>query len=284
MLRATRAAEVAERHEQQSDHGPAVLYEFHQRMAQTQRSTEAAHRVAARIHGTYARQLQQWADLTGAALAPPSFIEAVADGAGTGSVSVALFDTDRLEAMVATSDATAQSAQDAEFTLGEGPAREAATGRHQVAAAGTELTRRWSRYGPVVACLGVREVVAVPLGRDAGFGALTVFSTSFSTSPAGDTPAVISLPVVETVADAVTGTMLAEIGRDSPDDPPAGRLLDGSDDRQVVHVAAGIVAERLGCDLSAAVALIRARAFADGVASTAVADRVVAGDLRLTVS
>jgi hypothetical protein len=281
LLRATRAAEIAERHEQQSRQGPEMLAEFHQRMARTQRRSETAHRVAARIHSSYARQLHLWADAASGIVAPPSFIEAVADEAGTGSVAVVLFGTDQVEAMVATSDAVSRTAQDVEFTLGEGPSRDAARRQCRVTATGGELVARWPRYGPAVAGLGVREVVAVPLGRDAGVGALTVLSGPLGGSA---TTPVISWPVVETVADVVTGAMLAEVGRTGPEDPPGTLLLDGADDRQVVHVAAGVVAEQLGCDFTEAVALIRARAFADGVASTVVAEQVVAGELHLSAT
>jgi hypothetical protein len=281
LLRATRAAEIAQRHEQQSDEGPAMLSEFHQRMARTQRRSETAHRVSARIHRAYAQQLQLWADVASGAPAPPSFIGAVADEAGTGSAAVVLFGADRIEAMVATSDAIARTAQDVEFTLGEGPSQEAALRQCRVTATGGELAARWPQYGPAVAGLGVREVVAVPLGRDAGVGALTVLSSSWA---GGATLPVISWPAVDTVADVVTGAMLAEVGRNGSDDPPEALLLDGAGDRQVVHVAAGIVAEQVGCDIPEAVALIRARAFADGVTSTAVAEQVVAGDLQLSAT
>jgi hypothetical protein len=62
--------------------------------------------------------------------------------------------------------------------------------------------------------------------------------------------------------------------------PPLG-MFDDRDLRPVVHQAAGMLCVQAGCPISDALALIRARAFADAEPVEATAMRIVSGHLRL---
>jgi hypothetical protein len=84
------------------------------------------------------------------------------------------------------------------------------------------------------------------------------------------------------MADALTRTLLLDAAAGSGDGvADTTPLLEGGDGRHELHNAAGIVAERAGCDTAGALALIRARAFADSVPPLVVARRVICGELRL---
>jgi AmiR/NasT family two-component response regulator len=58
-------------------------------------------------------------------------------------------------------------------------------------------------------------------------------------------------------------------------------MFDDRDLRPVVHQAAGMLCVQAGCPISDALALIRARAFADAEPVEATAMRIVSGHLRL---
>jgi hypothetical protein len=276
--RADRAAQVAQRHEALSNEEFAALAELHRSVARMHRRMEQVHRTAARMHTSFADRLRAWSEAAeGWPATGPSFINAVADAVGAGGSAVTLFGADHTAALVATSDADARIAQDVEFILGEGPTLEATTRVRPVAAVGGELLERWPQYGREVVRLGVSAVVAVPLRRrDSCLGALAVV----------DPPRiglVVDLNHFETVADALTRTVLLEAARGDLDDGLAGAsLFEDADDRRVIHQAAGIVSVQNDCEMAAALSLIRARAFAMDEPSSAVAERIVAGNLRLT--
>jgi hypothetical protein len=273
-VRADRAAQIAQRHEQLQRDGLPALAAFHEGMARTHRRMEQVHQVAARMHRSFAERLEAWNDAVGAVR--PTFIGSVADAVGAGSAAVALFDTDMGHALIATSDTTARVAQDLEFIVGEGPMLEATDGMCVVAAAGTDLPARWPQYGPAVAGLGVAAVWAVPLTQQhACLGALAVFDPPRTSSSADLTP-------FQAIAGALTRTLLLDVQHGNLEDGLArSPLIEEADDRSVVHQAAGIVAVQQDCDLGTALALIRARAFAEDARSATVAHQILRGELRL---
>jgi hypothetical protein len=120
--------------------------------------------------------------------------------------------------------------------------------------------------------IGVHSVSVVPLHiGPTSFGSLAVFD---------DLPLAqaIDLHSLQTVADAFVGSVLPDLVVD-PDGRGPG-LFTG-DRAHVLHNAAGKVAAEEGCDLSSALAMIRARAFADGCASTETARWILEEGLRL---
>lgn len=273
--RADRAARIARRHEQLHRDGIPALAHFHEGMARTHRRMEQVHQATAKMHRSFADRLAEWKDAVGAVR--PTFVGSVADAVGADSAAVALFGTDLDHALIASSDTTAQVAHDLEFVVGEGPMCEATDGLCAVAAAGAELSARWPQYGPAVAGLGVASVWAVPLTQEhACLGALAVFDPPRTSGP-------VDLTSFQAVADALTRTLLLDVqGGDRDNGLVRSPLIEEANDRRVVHQAAGIVAVQHNCDLATALALIRARAFAEDQRAATVAARILQGELRLT--
>ncbi|MFD9821840.1 GAF and ANTAR domain-containing protein, partial [Streptomyces violascens] len=190
----------------------------------------------------------------------PRFMSEVAAACGTPSVALTLVGSDLSQLAVATSDQLARDAQDLEYVLGVGPAREATELNQPVLSSGTALDRRWPGYGTGLASLGLGSVAALPLkSPDGCIGALTLFDPRPGLAAAGE---------FDEVAGAVTDNVL--LGPDADPD-----LYGGVDLRAVVHQAAGMLSERTGCSVDEALALIKARAFARGESAEAVARRIV---------
>ena len=272
--RAARAAEAARRHERLAVEGPPALREFHERMAATQRRAEQMHQTAALMHSATADRLLRWTVRIDEIDAGALSVAAVAEAVNAVSAAVVFFVGDIGGAVAAASDETARTAQDLEFILGEGPAHEVASVGGGVTAR-TNLQRRWPRYGPAVAELGVHDVVAVPLLTSGWcLGALVAFNPTGGGHDGGGTH-------YQIVADALVHMLIQ-----SSDPAQAAVGLIGQagravDDPDLVHVAAGMVAVQEGCDVSTALALIKARAFADGAATQVVARQIVHQKLRL---
>ena len=269
---ATRAGRVAARAEHHALAGPLAMQKEWAEIAALHRRNQRRHLAAARLHTAHAKRLNRRAHRPGRSQLP-AFVAAIADACGTGSVVVALSSDTRLDAVVAASDAIAQAAHDLEVTFGEGPGRDAAVSDEPVLAAGGTLATRWPLYGPAVSGLGVHAISAAALGVSGrNLGMLTALH-----HPA--TPAV-TVPV-RGVAEALTRLLLA--GRTATDHEglPRVPLLDDADDQLVIHQAAGMVAAEAGVDIPAATAIIRSRAFAEGLPAGTVAARVVSRDLDL---
>jgi hypothetical protein len=274
--RAVRAGEVARRHERLADHGPASQRALHAGMAATHRRLEQRHLTAAALHTSHAQLLDRWsASAARREPVPPAFISSVAGTLGSRGAAISLLGNGNTEALVVASDTTARTAQDLEFMLGEGPSRDASTDRLVVVADGATMVDRWPRYGPALARLGVRTVASAPLAlRHLCLGALTVFDPRPSPP---DGPA----SSLRTVADTLTHTVLLVPDGDGVTDIPDLPLFADADHRAVVHQAAGVVSVQNDCSVVDALALVRARAFAEGEPIDSVALRIVERRLRL---
>lgn len=204
----------------------------------------------------------------GSAQRPP-FMAAVATAIGVEAASVTLFGREWSAGMVAASSSTARAAYDLEFVTGEGPARDATDHGLHIAAAGPDLPARWPHYGPALAELGVGAVVAVPLRESFGcLGSLCLFASE--PVLADGVPAAAGV-MAEALTHAVLGIPdeSASVGvSDSP-------LFDEVDYQASVHQAAGMVSVQCDCDIADAMALLRARAFADGQPIEDIARHVV---------
>lgn len=258
---------VAAKYEAQANQRPESMQPFRQRMADLHRRIEARHLACARLHRLHALRLQRWY-LGDRATLRPVFMAAVAQHLGMDSAAVTLFGQTGDELLVAASDGNARAAHDLEQLIGEGPARDVLDGGQFVTAGGTDLVCRWPQYGPALTQLGVQSVVAVPLLSSRLLGALCVF-TSAAGLRTGVTPA------AEKVADALANTVLLATSGLADYGAPQGTLFDDADYLAAVHQAVGMVAVQCGCDLDAALALLRARAFADGIAIPEIARRVL---------
>ncbi|MFI0236554.1 GAF and ANTAR domain-containing protein [Streptomyces sp. NPDC016845] len=258
--RADRALALVDRYESLAARTADDLY---LRLADVHRTTATRHKVAAELLEAHARRTGQWARDGGP---QPLFMTGVAEACGTRSVAVTLVDGERNQVAVASSDPSSNTAQDLEFVLGEGPARDAVRDRCAVEAAEAALSTRWPGYGPALRSLGIAQVVAVPLQVPGEcIGALAVFDPP---------PGMTTTTQVAEVADALTRSVL--IGQDA-----VPGLFGGVDYRAVVHQAAGMVAIQLHCQVGDALELVKARAFADGRPIGDVARDIVHGQLKL---
>lgn len=242
---------------------------LHLDMAAMHWDIQRRHLAAARMHAAHADRLAAWA--AGRVARAPKFMSAVAATVGARHVGVSLVLEGRVEAVTVSSGPVAAAAQDAEFTLGEGPVHDVTSAGVLLVADEPALRRRWPRFAPAVAGFGVRAVASAPLRTGtACLGALTVFDPPADPGQSART--------LCTVADAlVHSALLVPDGADPLDVP----LLDGADLHAVVHQASGMVAEQLGCGAADALVVLRARAFGDGKPLAVIADEVVSRGLRL---
>ncbi|MFI1681734.1 GAF and ANTAR domain-containing protein [Streptomyces sp. NPDC020607] len=259
--RAARAAASAERHERLASADPdADGRQFHAQVADTHRRTAACHRSSAALHAAFADRTSAWVRGKGSR---PRFMTGVADALGTDSAAITLVDSAQNQLAVAVSDQPALAAQDLEYVLGEGPCRDAAHERCPVHSAGEDIERRWPGYGPALTSLGITSVLAVPLESKAGcFGALAVFEPRAGLLGSTD---------LAEVTAALTRIVLL-----GPDADP--ELYGSTDHRDTVQQAVGVLSVRVGCGIDDALALIKARAFADETTTAAIARRILNGD------
>ena len=264
--RAARAAEVVARHETLAIEGTQQLRTLHETMAEMHRGIEQRHLTAAALHGTHATRLARWAAGTGSRTTrPPRFLAAVAESLDARAVGLSLLGSDRTEKAAVASNRLATAAQDLEFTFGEGPAHDAAANRDLVVIAADTLPARWTHYSPAVARLGVRAVDAAPMCvHEVCLGVLTVFDP-----PGVDVAA--RATTLHRVSDALVHTALLAFDEDS--------LLAEGDHRAVIHQAAGMITEQLGCSVADALAVLRARAFVENEPADVVARRVLRREL-----
>ncbi|WP_030017230.1 ANTAR domain-containing protein [Streptomyces monomycini] len=265
--RAARARQRAEHAvvcaEQQEILAASAGGDLHLHLADAYRRSAECHLSSARLQDAYADRLSAW---HGDETSRPRFMTGVAEACGTTSAALTLMGSDHDQLSVASSDASARAAQDLEFVLGEGPAHDASVGGCLVSAAGRAIESRWPAYGPALASLGIREVLTAPLRAEGScIGALAVFD------PGGGTAAADTLTVI---ADALTRTVLL-----GPDADP--ELYEDADHRDCIQQAAGILSVQAGCRVQDALAMIKARAFADGQPPDAIAEQIVRGTLKL---
>jgi GAF domain len=175
-------------------------------------------------------------------------------------VGLALMTDDGPAGTVAASDDGAMRLEELQFTLGEGPCVEASrTGRPVLAPdlAGTS-SRRWPQFSAGADAAGLRAVFALPLQVGGiRLGVLDLYrDTAGELSPAELTDAL-------TFADAATQLLLDLQAQDTAQRIPPPHALAVLDDRAEVHQATGVVSVHAGVSLSQALALLRARAYAE---------------------
>lgn len=180
---------------------------------------------------------------------------------GDGSTGVVLCASDDVAARLA----------EIQFTLGEGPCREAARLRAPVFATNLpRAARRWPLFSIQAAKAGVEAVFSLPLtGAGSALGTLDLYRA---------TPGSLSADLLRTamlVADAVTLAVIA-LEQASPDPEGVVTWLAGAEtDREEVHQATGMIMMQLGVSAEEALLRLRARAFAQGRTAMEVARAIV---------
>jgi hypothetical protein len=264
--RAARSASLAAKYEAAGT--PEHLREFRGRMARLHRRIEERHRSSAKVHELHAMRMEKW--LAAPGTLRPVFMAAVATTLGVRGAATTLRGTQHAAVVVAASDDTTRSAYDLEVMYGEGPAATVAAEGTSVRVAGTALLDRWPRYGPAVADLGVRAVIAAPLRVPTGcLGALCAYD---------DEPAVADkvATAIDRIADALTHTVLQLTEAGGP-----GDIFTDLDYQTAIHQAVGMISVYRGCPVEDAEALLRARAYAEGRPVGDVARDVVEGRTQL---
>ena len=177
---------------------------------------------------------------------------------------------------VAASDGGALQLEELQFTLGQGPCVDASrTGRPVLVPdlAGTSL-RTWPQFGAGADAAGLRAVFAFPLQ----VGAIRLGVLDLHRDTTGELSGE-ELADALTFAAAATQLLLDLQAEDTAQGLPPPHALAVLDDRAEVHQATGVVSVRAGVSLTQALALLRARAYAEerpiGDLARDVLDRVV---------
>jgi hypothetical protein len=281
--RADNEAAVVSRHEIELGTAGPLTRRLHESMIEAHRGAEQRHLAAAAIHLAFAARINlrmaEHEHASGDGAVVPSFMAAVAEVVhGRCALLTLRGHRAGLDALV-TSTPLGRAAQDIELVLGEGPSLDA-TARGQVwVTSPSAISARWPRYGPDIVDLGVRSLIAVALPPQTdGLGTLVVLDP-------GDRPVSASVRRARVVGAALTEMLLADMLLGSPDPgdatlPPLP-LLAQADYHERANQATGMIMAQRGCSVADALALLRARAFAEGVMIDEIADRIVAGATRI---
>lgn len=184
---------------------------------------------------------------------------------------------DQSGTIAAASSDAARSVEELEFSLGEGPGRDAFLGSRPVLTPELEgAFTRWPGYVPPALAAGVRATFAFPLLVGAArFG---VFHLHCSRARAlTDHDTATSLVLTELATEIVLDTY-APIGDNTSSEMP---LLGPDDRRDGIYQAQGMVMVELGVGLREALARMRAHAFASEQGLADVAADILAGRTRL---
>jgi hypothetical protein len=196
---------------------------------------------------------------------------------GVSGVSVSVLVPPAAGELIWQTDASSARLDDLHFTLGEGPAVDAAMSGELVLEPdlGAVPATRWPVFTPAALDLGIRAIFAVPLQ----IGAIrlgVVLAHRESPGPLSDT----ELGDLLAFADATIGAILgpAVDGQEVPKwftEQPAGYTAQ-------IHQATGMISVQLGVDQASALIRLRARAFSQRRDLADVAADVVARRLRFS--
>jgi hypothetical protein len=174
-------------------------------------------------------------------------------------VGLALMTDDGPAGTVAASDAGALQLEELQFTLGQGPCVEASrTGRPVLAPDLAGASLAWPQFGAGAATAGLRAIFAFPL-RVGGIrlGVLDLYRDTVGELSRAELADALSY------ADAATQLLLDLQAQGTADGRPPPQALAVLDDRAEVHQATGVVSVRAGVSLAQALAMLRARAYAE---------------------
>lgn len=185
---------------------------------------------------------------------------------------------DQSGTIAASSSDVARSVEEIEFSVGEGPGTEAfLTSRPVLTPDLEQALARWPGYVPAALETGVRATFAFPLLVGAArFGVLHLHCPEVRALSTDDTATSLLLTALATelVLDVYSPTNGHPVRPDVP-------LLDPDDHRDEVYQAQGMVTVQLAISLEAALARMRAHAFASDQKLAQVAADILAGRTRL---
>ena len=171
----------------------------------------------------------------------------------------------------------AQDGETRQFDLGEGPSYTAHRTGCPVQVPDLELDDTWPGFTDAAAVLGLRAVFAFPLRS----GSVSLGALTFYENVAGELTS-------EQYADALVVarfalTLLASLQAGRPPDELDHVFTDTLSTSMEVHQASGVVSVQLKIPVGAALAVLRARAFADDMSLAEVATEVIEHRLQLDV-
>jgi hypothetical protein len=201
-----------------------------------------------------------WAASRGGVDLPGSLVRLCAQTLPVSGVGLAVMTDDGPAGTVAASDAGALRLEELQFTLGQGPCVDAShTGRPVLAPDLATSSRSWPHFAADADAAGLRAVFAFPLQ----VGAIRLGVLDLHRDTTGELSGE-DLADALTFADAATQLLLDLQAEDTALGMPPPHALAVLDDRAEVHQATGVVSVRAGVSLTQALALLRARAYAEG--------------------
>lgn len=209
---------------------------------------------------------------------PDSLVRLCARSLPVSGVGLALMTDEGPAGTVAGSDDGALQLEELQFTLGQGPCVDASrTGRPVLAPDLTDASsRNWPQFAARADAAGLRAVFAIPLQ----VGGIRLGVLDLYRDTAGELTGE-ELADALAFADAATQLLLDLQARDTAEGLPPPHALPLLDDRAEVHQATGVVSVRAGVSLGQALALLRARAYAEGRPIGALARDILDGLVQL---
>jgi GAF domain len=191
---------------------------------------------------------------------PDSLVRLCARTLPVSGVGLALMTDDGPAGTVAASDGGALQLEELQFTLGQGPCVDASrTGRPVLAPdLASTSPRSWPQFGAGADTAGLRAVFAFPLQ----VGGIRLGVLDLYRDTAGELSQ-RELADALSFADAATQLLLDLQAQDTAQGVPPPHALAVLDDRAEVHQATGVVSVRAGVSLAQALALLRARVYAE---------------------
>lgn len=198
------------------------------------------------------------------------------------AVALTLMTGDGSHAVAGVSDERAREYEEIQFSLGEGPARDAfASGRPVLVADLESAFVRWPGYSPAAVRAGVCAAYSFPVQLGAmRFGVLTLYDGTLRSL---------------TAHELTQGLIFAEIATDTLLESPAADSSGSADGsvadrglRQALHFrsevyqAQGMLMVQLGVTLAEALARMRAHAYAAGLELDDLATGVLDGSVQLS--
>ena len=176
---------------------------------------------------------------------------------------------------VCSTDAVSALVEDLQFSYGEGPCVDAFNHDRPVGEADLPVdgSIRWPAFSPPAVSAGVAAVFGFPL-RVAGvrLGALNLYRDHIG--PLSSEQHEDALVVADVLANQILAIQQA-----APPGTLAAGLVDGSDQRLVVHQASGMIAVQIDASVDDALLRLRAYSFAHDETMSVVATRVVNREL-----
>jgi hypothetical protein len=200
-----------------------------------------------------------------------------ADELSIKGVGLALMNDEGHQGVLAATDALARLMEDLQFLLGEGPGTDASRERRPVLQPGLSRTAsaRWPIFGPAALEAGVAAIFAFPL--QVGAIRLGVLDLYRETPGNLDT---VQLADALAYADAAVVILLHLQGQMAPGQGLHPQIGDPLASRAEVHQATGVIAVAGGVDLTEALLLLRAHAYATDRPIVLIARDLIAGTIR----